>query len=262
MRKSISRHRLYEMFVQSPRHEIKVFDQLYKEQFGSLPKSLREDFCGTGLLCAEWVKHGRDRTAVGLDLDPDPLAYGKRHHHNRLAPAQQRRMRLLQRDVLKSRDIQADIVAALNFSFWFFHERKQLLRYFRAVRQSMKKRGLFILDTLGGYEAVYEREDERRQHRNYHYYWECEHFNPITHRCRFAIHFRVGRERIQKRVFTYDWRYWTIQETRDILADAGFSESLVLWEGERRDGEGNGVFSPAVEATNDAVWTAYIAALP
>jgi len=46
---------------------------------GVVPKRLREDFCGTGLFSCAWVKSAADREAVGVDLDPEVLAWSRAH---------------------------------------------------------------------------------------------------------------------------------------------------------------------------------------
>jgi len=43
---------------------------------------------------------------------------------------------------------------ALNFSYCIFKTRDRLRDYFKAVRTSLKKDGLFVLDLYGGTEAI------------------------------------------------------------------------------------------------------------
>lgn len=40
------------------------------------PLHLREDFCGSALVCVTWCKGDVFHSAVGLDLDPEPLRWG------------------------------------------------------------------------------------------------------------------------------------------------------------------------------------------
>lgn len=40
------------------------------------PHHLREDFCGTALVAATWCRGDVFRSALGLDLDPEPLRWG------------------------------------------------------------------------------------------------------------------------------------------------------------------------------------------
>ena len=64
-----------------------------------------------------------------------------------------------------------------------------------------------------------------------------------------------------EKVFTYDWRMWSIPELREILADAGFSRTLAYWEGEGEDGEGDGEFYLSNNEENCESWVTYIAAI-
>ena len=43
---------LYERSVQDPESEVKLLDRTFKKLLGRRALSLREDFCGTALLCA------------------------------------------------------------------------------------------------------------------------------------------------------------------------------------------------------------------
>ena len=74
------KYKCYLASVQSPEHEIDFFNQAFKEEFGRKPKTLREDFCGTFAVCCEWVRGNRKRSAIAVDLDPEPLAWGKKHN--------------------------------------------------------------------------------------------------------------------------------------------------------------------------------------
>jgi hypothetical protein len=89
-RKKASRHRytaenadkyeLYQKAVQSPETDVDFLTQTYETLVGRPPRHLREDFCGTALICCEWVTRGEDRTAEGYDLDPEPIEWGKQHN--------------------------------------------------------------------------------------------------------------------------------------------------------------------------------------
>lgn len=247
--------------VQEPEPEIRFLKRQFRKLRGRSATLLREDFCGTGYLSCEWVKQGVAYSAIGIDHDPDAIQYGKAHHYAKLSPLQQSRMQYLQRDVLRSAGVKADIIAAFNFSYWVFQERKVLLRYFRAARRSLKRGGLFFLDAKGGDEVVKPRV-ERTQYPGYTYYWECESFDPVTHECLFSIHFKLKGQRMRRRVFTYHWRYWALPEIRDLLAEAGFSKTIVYWEGDAKGGRGNGVFKPVKKAEDCHIWLTYIAAIP
>ena len=79
MAEKADKYKCYLKSVQSPEHEVEFFDKAFKDEFHRKPTTLREDFCGTFSVCCEWVKLGRQRTALGVDLDPEPLAWGEKH---------------------------------------------------------------------------------------------------------------------------------------------------------------------------------------
>ena len=99
MAEKADKYKCYLKSVQSPEHEVEFFDKAFKDEFHRKPTTLREDFCGTFSVCCEWVKLGRQRTALGVDLDPEPLAWGEKHILSKLQSAQASRVRILEKDV-------------------------------------------------------------------------------------------------------------------------------------------------------------------
>jgi hypothetical protein len=66
-----------------------------------------------------------------------------------------------------------------------------------------------------------------------------------------------------RRAFSDSSRVWTLPEIRELLDEAGFSESHVYWEGtDRRTGDGNDVFTRREKVDGDPAWVAHIVALP
>lgn len=74
--KTADRHILYQLSVQDAAAEAGFLNRVFRKLRGREPESLREDFCGTALLCSEWVKY-RNRTAVGIDLDRSVLEWAR-----------------------------------------------------------------------------------------------------------------------------------------------------------------------------------------
>ncbi|KAM3692856.1 hypothetical protein ACB098_08G119000 [Castanea mollissima] len=69
-----SKFDLYQQSVQSPKGDISYMQKFFLMYVGGrLPLYLQEDFCGTALLSAEWIRSNSRRTAVGLDLDLEAL---------------------------------------------------------------------------------------------------------------------------------------------------------------------------------------------
>jgi SAM-dependent methyltransferase len=255
------KYQLYEDSVQNPENEVKFVERTFKKIRNRSPRSLREDFGGTGFFCSEWVKRHSENQAVGVDLDPEPIHYGKKHHWAKLTPDQQARMQYAQRNVLECADLKADAICAYNFSYFIFKTRDELREYFRAARRALTKDGIFYLDIFGGPESQTLLEEET-EHDQFSYFWDCEDFNPVTHHCRFSIHFKVKGKKKQKNVFTYDWRFWTLPEINELLLEAGFKETKVFWEGDDGEGGGNGIFRETKVGEVCESWVSYVLALP
>lgn len=250
----------YERSVQNAEAEVSFMHDEFKRIYGHSPYSLREDFCGTGAISCKWVEQDKECEAFGIDLDPEPIKMGKIRHYGKLKKSEQERMHYLQENVLKTSAPKVDVICAFNFSYWIFKKRSDLVKYFKSVRKSLNKQGVFFIDLFAGPESQRLVTDTKKL-KNLTYFWECQHFNPLTHDCTFAIHFKDAKGKKHENVFTYHWRMWMMPELRDILEEAGFSKTLVYWEGDDEDGNGNGVFSPADDAENCDAWVSYIAAL-
>jgi SAM-dependent methyltransferase len=253
---------LYQQSVQVPEADVAFFEKVHKNIFGRPAKHLREDFCGTAAVCCEWVRTGKDRTAYGVDLDPEPLEWGRQHNVAELDDEQRSRLELIEADVRDVGGPRADLIAAQNFSFYTFSERDELRRYFEAARKNLKPDGLLVLDMMGGSQAMEEDREEIREVNGFEYVWEQRRFDPISHYNECHIHFRFKDGSKLKRAFTYGWRLWMIPEVRELLAEAGFDRSQVYWEGtDPKTGEGNGEFRPRKQAPSDPAWIAYIVAV-
>src|SRR5262245_21980353 len=138
-KRKIDKYALYERSVQSPDYHAEWFEHIFKDLRGKEPQHLREDFCGTGRLSVEWVKRNRLNTAIGVDLDPEPLAYSKRKHIPELDQDQKKRLSLLNENVLSITAPKMDMVIACNFSYCIFKDRETLVRYLRGCLKSLRK---------------------------------------------------------------------------------------------------------------------------
>ncbi|HEY1991570.1 MAG TPA: class I SAM-dependent methyltransferase [Gammaproteobacteria bacterium] len=254
------RYVLYQNSVQDADWEIDFMTGLYKGMRGRSPKRLREDFCGTGLFSCAWVKSAPDREAVGVDLDPEVLAWSRAHNLPKLKPAALKRLELVQADVMGVKAAPADIVCAFNFSYWIFKERAALRRYFENVRPGLKADGIFMLDAFGGYDAgkvLKEREDMGR----FTYIWDQAEYDPVTGSITCHIHYAFPDGSRLKQAFSYHWRLWTLPELQEILAEAGFHNVRVWWQGtDPKTGEGSDEFTPVEHGDPDPSWIAYIVA--
>ena len=257
--RTADRHQLYQASVQAPEFEVALTTRFFKRRVGRKPLTLREDFCGTALLCTEWVKSDPKRSALGVDLEPSVLAWGEEHLVRALDPAVAARMDLVEANVLDSHPDRHDIVVALNYSYFCFKTRPLVRQYFETVRSHLNDDGLFFLDLFGGWEAQQEL-SEKREVDGFRYIWHQAKFNPITADFLAHIHFRFPDGSKMKKAFTYDWRLWTLPELRELLEEAGFEHVEVLWEDEDQDGEGNGNFRARSQVVNDPGFNAYLMA--
>mgnify|MGYP001177794368 CR=1 FL=1 len=252
------KYEYYKKSVQSPETDVLFFKNVYKELKGKTPQTLREDFCGTFAISTEWVKLGPKNIAYGVDIDPEPMEYGKKNYLSKLSAEKQKRIKLFESNVLSPNLPSTEVVAALNFSYFIFKNRDLLKSYFTAVYKSLQKNGLFVVDVFGGSQCHGPIEDLIK-HKGFTYYWDQKNFDPVNGTAQFEIHFRIGRNKIEK-VFTYDWRMWTIPEIRDIMTEVGFKKTHIYWEGTLKNGTGDGIFTRTEKGESCESWIAYIVA--
>lgn len=247
---------LYKKSVQSPDADVEFYAKVYKELRKKNARSFREDFCGTFSLSTEWVKLHRANIAYGLDIDPEPMEYGRSHYYSKLSDQQKSRLKIIEQNVLGPGLPTVDIAVAMNFSYFCFKKRDILKKYFQNVYKSLKKDGVFMVDTFGGSQCFDAAEDVHR-YKGHTYYWDQISFDPVTNEAIFYIHFRVKGKKITK-VFRYDWRMWSIPEIREIMYEVGFKKTHVYWEGTNRKGEGNSVFTRTEKGESCLSWIAYV----
>lgn len=224
------RYVLYQRAVQDPEPEIAFIQRVYKRTRGRAAQSFREDFCATAHLATAWVAGHRSRTAIGVDLDPEPLAWGREHV---VAPQPEHvkaRLELVQANVLDYAGPKVDVVGAFNFSYLVFKQRRDLVAYFRKAYEGLGRDGLFFCDLFGGTEAIVPIVESRRCKGGFTYVWEHARYNPISNEILCHIHFRFRDGSELREAYTYDWRLWTIPEVRECLLEAGFRDTQVWWD--------------------------------
>ena len=258
------KYMLYEIAVQSPDDLIDKFECMYKNENKRPARLLREDFCGTFQLSCAWAQRHPDNRVIALDLDPEPVEFGKKHNLSKLTEAEQENIELRLDDVRIPSTPHADISIACNFSFFIFKDREKLTEYFKAVYESLAEDGILILETIGGPNFINAPFTEERKcslkngliKKKFTYYWEHRYFNPITHDGTYAIHFKYKDKKYED-VFVYDWRIWSIPEIKECMLDAGFKDCLIYWDETDEDGDFTGTFSVVDEAINDDTWISY-----
>lgn len=222
---------------------------------------MREDFCGTFRVSCEWTKLNPKFAAIGVDIEDEPLDYGRQHNLASLSADQQERIHLVKGDVRSCELPSVDLACALNFSYFCFKNRQMLRSYFANVYQSLNPNGIFVMDCFGGSQC-YEANEEETEYEDegFSYFWDQDNFDPVTNHSQFYIHFQRHGEKKRERIFSYDWRLWSLPELRDILEEVGFRNVTVYWEGTDEDGEGDGEFKPVDGGEECESWVAYLVA--
>ncbi|MDQ2646664.1 MAG: class I SAM-dependent methyltransferase [Myxococcota bacterium] len=255
--KTADKHDLYQRSVQDVDTEVGFIDQVFRSIRKRAPVSLCEDFCGTALLCGAWVKKNKNRTAIGIDIDPKVLAWGVEHN---LSPIDEpgSRITLHQRDVRKPLPGKVDVLGAFNFSYWIFKTRDELRRYFERCRKGLNKDGLFFLDAYGGWEAHEPMFERRAIAGGFTYIWDQDKVDPITNHILNHIHFEFRDGTKLDKAFSYDWRFWSLAELRELLLEAGFKDVRVYWD--TSDDDDHEHYVPRARAENQPGWLAYLVA--
>jgi hypothetical protein len=253
------KHKLYEKSVQNHGADIEFLEEEFEKLKGRAPQTLREDFGGTGAMACDWVKRGSNKKAWAIDLDDEPVNYGKKNHLTKLNKEEQSRMHYVMGNVLEPSKVKTDVIVAFNFSYFIFKKRAVLLKYFKEVYKSLEKDGAFFVDIFGGTECFQEMVEET-EFDHHSYYWDCHDYNPLTSEVTYYIHFKKNGVKYNK-AFIYEWRHWSVREITEIMEEAGFSKTLTYWEGEDEDGDGDGIFTVSEKEENCESWVIYIAGL-
>lgn len=254
------KYALYQKAVQSADTDVEFLAETYEALNGRAPRHLREDFCGTSLICCEWVKLHSENTAEGYDLDPEPLEWGKQNNLSKLDEEAAQRIDLYLEDAREPGRKAPDVRIAQNFSYWLFRERAELLNYFRLACESLAEGGIFVIDLYGGSESTVEMLEERKIEGGFTYVWDQDEYFPGTAEFFTHIHFHFRDGSKLEKAFSYHWRQWGMAELKDLLRDAGFSEARSYFEGDDEDDpeEGNGIFEPDERGENCESWIGYL----
>ena len=255
--KNADKQALYQASVQDAASEVEFLDKIFKKRRDRRARSLREDFCGTALVCAEWLKSREERTATGVDLDSSVLKWGVKHNLKSLGEPGDR-ISLLNQDVRETTTEKFDLINAFNFSYWVFKSRSEMCDYFRAVRASLVDDGVFFLDAYGGWESVEPMLESRKIDGGFTYVWDQHRIDPITHDITNYIHFEFRDGSKLEKAFRYDWRFWSLPELKELLIEAGFSSVAVYWD--VSEDEDRQRYVPKKRAHNQPGWLAYLVA--
>lgn len=266
MAQRADRHTLYTLSVQAPEDDAEFLADYFESYSGEPLRRFREDFCGTASLSCAFVRRDKQNRAWGVDLHRPTLDWGKQHNVSDLPPEAQRRITLIEGNVLDAKAPKAQLTCALNFSYSVFKTRDDLRAYFRAVRRGLQPGGMFVLDMWGGSETQVLQEEEREIDNpdddgigDFTYVWDQDAFDPSSYHTVNRIHFRFEDGSEMRDAFVYEWRAWTMPEIRELLTEAGFDDVHFLWEGtDPKTGKGTDTYERAETADPDDAWIAYV----
>ena len=254
------RYDLYRLSVQAVEQDVGWLCRVFRREAGRPLRVFREDFCGTAQLLCHFVQQHPENLGIGIDRDPEPLDWCRRKSFPLCTAAQQKRIHLIEKDVLLVRTSPVDAIAAFNFSYCTLKTRSELRRYFQNVRRSLKNDGMFVVDASGGSEVTIEGSDTWNMG-DFSYEWEVASFDPVTHHIVCKIHFLFPDGTRKQNAFVYHWRLWTLPELRELLAEAGFQRVEVFWEStDRKTNQGNGVMRRVRKGRVEGAWYAILAA--
>ncbi len=233
--KNSSKYELYSEFVQEPKRDVRQLTKFYKEaRNGKTPLHIKEDFCGTFYFCKEWIKSHPQRTALGVDNDWEPLSEGYKKYYNPLSNQEKSRLKILQGDVCQKVKQNFDICFASNFSYNCLKSRDALKKYFTAAYKNLSDKGIFVLDHMGGPDSMHAdvtKKSEVIRGTRWFYEWELKKYNPTKSEALYYIHLSRTRSRREfPKIFTYDWRMWTLAELNELLLEVGFKKVKFYWE--------------------------------
>lgn len=216
------KHSLYQKFVQNPKKDLEFFRKNFRNIYNTVPTQLREDFCGTGLLCCEWVKLNVCNTSVGLDIDKDTIDWGIMNNVSNLSS--QDRVRLIQHNVLNqfNPEEKFDLIISLNYSHFLLTEREELLTYFRNVRRNIVK-GMFIIDFYGG-SHIYE--DHEHDNGSGFYKFESRAIDVVRNIHSCFLCFKIDES--YHTLFNYKFRVYSLIELKEMLEEAGFKRFKIF----------------------------------
>lgn len=266
---------LYAWSVQHPPAEVAFLLRAhahYNRDTGiDLASRLRDDFCGGAAIAAEFVSLDENHRAVGVDRDWPTIKWGESHWPQVLGERSQDLI-LLCADVIEARTPKVDLIAAMNFGTFEFHERSALLNYFKSARRTLRPGGLLVIDAFGGPGSMQVKTQSRRVTppewsglEPFTYLWEQRRFDAVQQRIDCRIHFEFSDGKFMRDAFRYDWRMWSLAELTELMREAGFTQAEVWCDAEpatkkskRSSAQPVRQFSPVNTLVNRDEWVAYV----
>ncbi|RKP17308.1 hypothetical protein ROZALSC1DRAFT_30867 [Rozella allomycis CSF55] len=251
-----NKHDCYEKSVQSVKQEVQTLFNLYKTYFPNrVPYILREDFCGTALLCREWHDFNVQNTALGVDIDDSVLKYCAERYPEKIESG---RLTLYNQNVLDRNESipKADILSALNYSLCYWRTKGQLTEYLKVCHDNLKIHGVAVFDLFGGYNVYKGGDLTCREFDEFLYVFEKRKYNFMIDRIECHMHFRFPD-------------VWGIPDIYESLKEAGFKR-ISTWVSTSKMNEDGELISatPYEQITSDEEslklnstnWNVYIVA--
>lgn len=237
-------HVCYEAAVQNARQEVENLYNFYMEMRSlaaprndeyfdlRIPLALREDFCGTSILCKEWLKKNVMRSAIGVDLNHDVLQYATATTFEGEPPQNMTFIESDVMDVTPGEDVpHVDILVALNYSLGYFHTFQKLLGYMRRAREGLAPGGILVCDMFSNGTLGADKQNRFsfvRDCGSFIYHFDQTAADPFDNTCHCYLSFEFPDGSWLRNVFSYEFRIWSIAEIRDALVEAGFS-AIEVW---------------------------------
>lgn len=255
---------LYVACVQHPEAEVGLLSKIYRGMQpggeGEEPMLLREDFCGTGALACAWVASDEERQAMGVDVDAETLKWAWERAEGLLGEERAGDLHLVEGDVVKTGGPKVDVVCALNFSVFEFHERVALVGYLKKCRARLAAGGVVAVDAYYGPGALGTGEESRKLEKPVAlegradavtYLWEQKSVDLVTGLVENHIHVELKDKTRLESLFVYKWRLWSPRELSDAMTEAGF-KNVVVW-GDPDDATGRYVPMKTMGTRKDVV---------
>jgi SAM-dependent methyltransferase len=265
---------LYQYAVQDPERQAAVLAAIYRRcRAGAEASTLREDFAGNAADARAWVRGGDYRSAVAVERDPDTAKAAIRAARGDVnCPG---RLGVLCGDVLSvspPRHAPVDVIAALNFSVGYLRDRASLLGYFRHARRCLAPKGVLVINTFGGDDALRIATTCLRITPPvesgipaYDYLWEVRAYDAarstIDCRIHFAFPDQPDRDGSLQNAFVYRWRLWSPEDLVAALRAAGFARArawrhTISWKDEKPEVQ----FGPTRSWPRKRAFTRYVVA--
>jgi SAM-dependent methyltransferase len=249
---------LYRLAVQHPMAEV---------AFLLRPATrLREDFAGTAAVAAAWVAMHEEHRALAVEAHGPTARWAGKRAAAELGP-RAGDLHLIEGDVrqIAPPDVpKVDVVAALNFSSFIYHDRASLGAYLAGARRCLRAGGIVALDAYGGPGAMRVGVQRRRVIpptdegiRPFDYEWDQRAYDAVTGRVDCRIHFRLAGGQRREDAFRYDWRLWTLPELREAMLEAGYRR-VDVWCDDVAGRDRTGRYRPRTCLSAREDWVAYV----